>query len=86
MKPEASLPHSQLPANRLYPEPAQSSPHPHIPTSLRSILLSSHLLRGLPSGLFHWGLYMNLPSTIRATYPAHFILLCFSFSSIGMDI
>jgi hypothetical protein len=31
MEPEGSLPHSQVPATCLYPEPAQSSPYPHIP-------------------------------------------------------
>jgi hypothetical protein len=29
MEPEASLPHSQVPAACLYREPAQSSPYPH---------------------------------------------------------
>ena len=38
-----------------FPEPDQSSPHPH-PTSRRSILiLSSHLRLGLPSDLFPLG-------------------------------
>jgi len=31
MEPEGSLPHSQVPATCPYPEPDQSSPHPHIP-------------------------------------------------------
>jgi hypothetical protein len=31
MEPEGSLPHSQAPATYPYPEPAQSSPHTHIP-------------------------------------------------------
>jgi hypothetical protein len=31
METESSLPHSQLPATCLYPEPAQSSPYCHIP-------------------------------------------------------
>ena len=31
MEPEGSLPHSQVPATCLYPEPAWSSPHPHTP-------------------------------------------------------
>ena len=31
MEPEGSLPHSQVPAICPYPEPAQSSPLPHIP-------------------------------------------------------
>jgi hypothetical protein len=30
MEPEGSLPHSQVPATCLYPEPAQSSPYSHI--------------------------------------------------------
>jgi hypothetical protein len=49
--------------------------------SLRSILiLSTYLRLGLPSGLFPSGfptniLYEFLFSSIRATYPAHLILL-----------
>jgi len=31
MENEGSLPHSQVPANCPYPEPARSSPHHHIP-------------------------------------------------------
>jgi hypothetical protein len=45
MEPEGSLPYSQVPATRPYPEPTPSSPPP---TSTRSILiLSSHLRLGL---------------------------------------
>ena len=31
MEPKGSLPHSQVPANRPYPEPHRSGPCPHIP-------------------------------------------------------
>ena len=83
MKPESSLQYSQAPANCPYPEPTPSSPHNPIPTSSRSILiLSSHLCLCLPSDLFPSGFptktfCTSLPSSIRATFPAHLILLDF---------
>ena len=62
--------------------------YPH-PTSWRSIIiLSTHLRLGLPSGLFPSGfptktLYTPLTSPIRATCPAHLILLDFITRTIS---
>ena len=78
-EPEGSLPQSQVPATCPYPEPARSSPQPHI--------LKIHLNITLPStpGSPKWSLSFRFPppkphillSPIRVTCPAHLILLGF---------
>jgi hypothetical protein len=81
MKPEGSLPHSQVAVTCPYPDPAQPNPSPtsyFLKIHLNIILL--HL--GLPSGLFPSGfptktLCTPLLSPIRATCPAHLIILDF---------
>jgi hypothetical protein len=66
MEPEASLPCSQEPSTGPYPQPHQSNPYHPIPHIFAIIILSSHLLLGLPSGLFPSGFpptsYMHLSS------------------------
>ena len=80
MEPEGSLPHSQVPATCPRPEPARSSPYPHFLKIHLNIILPSCM--GLPGGLFPSGFptktpYTPLLSPIRATCPAHLILLDF---------
>ena len=56
MELQGSLPHSQVPATCPYSEPALSSPYPQHLTSWISILiLSTHLLLGLPNSLLSSG-------------------------------
>ena len=75
MAPEGSLPHSQVPTNCSYPEPARVSPYPHIPLHLNIILPSTP---GSPK----WSLSLRfphqnsvyaspLPHTCYITRPCH---------------
>jgi hypothetical protein len=79
MEPISSLPCSQEPFTGPYPQPDHSNPY-H-PISLTSILiLFTHLSLGLRNGLLPSSFptniqYVFLLSPIRATCPAHFILL-----------
>jgi len=82
MEPESSIPHSQVPATCPYPEPARSGPYPtshFLDIHLNIILLSR-------PGSSKWSLTLRFPhqnpvypslSLIRATCPAHLILLDF---------
>jgi hypothetical protein len=79
MEPEGSLPHSQVPATCPYPEPARSSPYPHIPLPEDPSNIILHLRLGLPRGLFPSGfptktLLTPLLSPIRATCPVYLII------------
>jgi hypothetical protein len=70
------LPHSQVPATCLYPEPAQSSPYPHVP-HLNIILPSTP---GPPQWylslrFLHQKLVQASPLPIRAKCPAYLIIL-----------
>ena len=80
MEPEGSLPHSQVPATCPNPEAARSSPRPHIQLPESSLIVSSHLCLGFPSGLFFPQVsppkpLCTSPPSICATFPAHLILI-----------
>jgi hypothetical protein len=77
MESESSLRCSKEPSTDPYSEPDQSSPyHPHS-ISVKSILiLSTHVLLDLPSGLFH----LTFPpvSYMHSSYPYSCYMLCSS--------
>jgi len=78
MEPEGLLPCSQEPATGPYFEPAESSPH-LLTLFLRSIpVLSTHLRRSLPTGLFPPSFVSNILYAfifpMRTTCLAHLVL------------
>jgi hypothetical protein len=79
MKLEGSLPRSQEPTTGPYPDPHQPSSYQLILSKIHFNIIH-HLSLGLPSALFPSSfptniLYAFLLSLIRATCPAHLILL-----------
>jgi hypothetical protein len=82
MEPECSLPHSQVRANCLYPEPTKSSPYPHIILHEDSSEYYPHIYAWVsPVVSFpqfsHQNHIHTSPFPIRATYPAYLVLLDF---------
>ena len=80
MESKVTLAHSQVPATLPYAEPDQSNSTSSQTISFRYILIFTHLSLGFSSGLFPSGLYNKTPyapllSSIRATWPAHLILV-----------
>jgi len=79
METEGSLPHSQVPATCLYPEPARSNPYTtsHFLKIYLNIILPStpgSPKRSLSLKFSHQALYTPLFSPIGATCTAHLIL------------
>ena len=82
MEPESSLPHSQVPVTCPYPEPAWSSPYPHIqiPEYHLNIILPSTPVSSkwsLSLRFLHQNPVYASTVPIRATCLAHLILLDF---------
>ena len=81
MEPEGSLPYSQVPATCPYPEPARSSPQPHLSFWRSILILFSHLCLGHPSALVPSGpltktLHVPLLSSPPVTHPNCCVVLC----------
>jgi hypothetical protein len=67
---------SQKHTTEAYPEPDESSPHPHV-LFFKFILILSYVCLGLPSSLFPLGFLTNIYAvsyTMHAKCPAHLIL------------
>ena len=88
MEPEGSLPHSQASATCPCPGPAQSSPHTHI------LEIHPNIIQPSTPRSPQWSLSLRFPhqdpirplsATIRATCPAHLILLDFITRTINIS-
>jgi hypothetical protein len=80
MEPVGSLPHSQQPATCPYPETDRFSPCPSTNLSKIHFIIIPHPRVGLPScplpsGFFTKTLQVPFLFLVRATCPAHLILL-----------
>ena len=84
MEPESLLPHSQVPANCPYPDPARSSPYLHIPLPEDYPPIYAWISQVFSFPQFSPPkLCIRLPSPpIRTTFPAHLILLDFIIRTI----
>jgi hypothetical protein len=71
MEPESSLPYSQVPATRPYPEPTPSTSHDplQLPVDPFNIILPS------TTGSPQWPLSLSFSHHRRATCPVHLIFL-----------
>ena len=83
MEPEGSLPYSQVPATCPYPKPARSSPYPYIPLPLDPSQYNPPIYAWVFQVVSFLQVSPPKPCIrlssppIRATCPAHLILLDF---------